>query len=182
MIQRNFRHLGWSVVALALTLAACAQQERTAAPSVETKTFALTPATASVKVSFLTGELKDLRVVEGVEQGTGTVVEPPKLRATLKLKNSAPDQTVRLLSARIEYGDMEGQPIPLAEGRRDTGFKFYGYQDRLDPGMETSQDIDVPFPAAALKDKTLRDIRLEVSYIPTPYREDTATVRVSLAE
>ncbi|MBI4608250.1 MAG: hypothetical protein HY726_04500 [Candidatus Rokubacteria bacterium] len=173
--------LRWGAVALALGLTGCAQQQATS-PSIEAKTFALKPATASVKVSFLTGELKDLKVIERVEQGTGRVVDPPKLRATLTLKNPTSDQAARLISARIRYADVDGKPIPLADGRGDTSFKFYGYQERLDPGMEASQDIEVPFPAAALEEKKLGDIRLELSYIPTPYREETISIRVSLAE
>jgi hypothetical protein len=48
--------------------------------------------------------------------------------------------------------------------------------------METSQDIAVPFPAAALKEKKLGDIRLELSYIPTAYRIEAAKIPVSLGE
>jgi len=110
-------------------------------------------------------------------------VDPPKLRATLKLKNSSENQAARLISGKIEYADAQGKLIPLAEGRGDTSFKFYSYgPDRLDPGLETSQSIEVPFPAAPLKDKTLRDIRLELSYIPTPYKEETVHIQVSLGK
>jgi hypothetical protein len=42
-----------------------------------------------VKASLLTGEFQDMKVSERVEQGTGTLVEAPKLRATLKLKNTS---------------------------------------------------------------------------------------------
>lgn len=72
--------------------------------------------------------------------------------------------------------------LPLAKDRGNASFKFYGFQERLDPGMEISQDIEVPFPTAALKEKKLGDIRLELSYIPTPYRAETSNIRVSLVE
>ncbi|MBI3029669.1 MAG: hypothetical protein HYY64_09180 [Candidatus Rokubacteria bacterium] len=48
--------------------------------------------------------------------------------------------------------------------------------------MEIAQDIEVPLPVAALREKELRDTRLELSYIPTPYREETATIRVSVRQ
>src|SRR3989337_2639143 len=48
--------------------------------------------------------------------------------------------------------------------------------------MGSSPDVDVPFPAAALAGKTLGDIRLEMTYLPTPYREEAVAVRVSLAK
>lgn len=181
---RGKRWKVWGIAALALGmgLAGCGQQAaQSTAPEIQHKTFALTPATVSVKASFLTGQLEDLKVTERVEQGTGKVVDPPKLRARLRLKNASADQAARLVSGRIEYTDPEGKPIPLAEGRGDTNFKFHSYSnDRLDPGMETSQDIDVPFPAVALKEKKLRDIRLELAYIPTPYREESVHIPVSL--
>jgi len=165
-------------------LTGCGQQEqKAAAPQVEEKTFALTPATARVKATFLTGELQDMKVTERVEKGSGKMVDPPKLWATLKLKNTSENQAARLIVGKIEYADAEGKAIPLAEGRGDTSFKFYSYQtERLDPGMETTQSIEVPFPAAALKEKKLRDIRLELTYIPTPYKEETVNIQVSVGQ
>ena len=38
-----------------------------------------------------------------------------------------------------------------------------------DPGQEASQPLDVDFPAEALKAKKLKEIRLELAYIPSPY-------------
>lgn len=181
MKRPHARSLWGGALALALGLTACAQQDQAAAPAIEDKTFSLTPAASPVKISFLTAELKDLQVVERVDRETGKVTDPPKLRARLTVKNSSSDQAALLVSGRIDYVDVEGRPIPLVEGREDTGFTFYGYQQRLDPGMDSSQDIEVPFPAAALKDRKLRDIGLELSYIPTPYREDRARISVSLA-
>lgn len=181
-VQGNAWIAWWGAALVAAGLAACGQQEQgTTAPQVEERTFAVTPSTASVKAAFLTGELQDLKVSERVDKGTGKVVDPPKLRATLKLKNTSESQAARLIAGKIEYADVEGQLIPLAEGRADTSFRFYSYQtDRLDPGMETTQSIEVPFPAAALRDKKLRDLRLELTYIPTPYKEETVNIQISL--
>ncbi|MBI2001646.1 MAG: hypothetical protein HYS69_10780 [candidate division NC10 bacterium] len=61
-------------------------------------------------------------------------------------------------------------------------FKFSSYQERLDPGMEVTQNIEVPFPAAALKEQKLRDIRLELAYIPTPYKEEVVSIPVSVGK
>ena len=170
-------------LALGAVLAGCAQQETAATPRIVEKTFALTPATVPLRVSALRGELTGLRVVERINEDTKQVVDAPKLRGTLKLKNATDDQSVRLLAAKIAYVDTDGKPITLAEDRRDTSFKFYSYQpDRLDPGMESSHDVDVPFPAAALAGKTLGDIRLEMTYLPTPYREEEVAIPVSLAK
>jgi hypothetical protein len=41
--------------------------------------------------------------------------------------------------------------------------------------------VDVPFPAAALNGKTLTEIRLSVTYLPAPYREESVEIPVVLA-
>ena len=181
LTRRNAWILGLGT-ALAAALAAFGQKaDQSATPQVNEKTFSLTPASADVKASFLTGKLQDLKVTDRVEQGSGKVVDPPRLHATLKLKNTSTDQTARLISGKIEYMDADGKPISLAEARRDTSFTLPSYQsDRLDPGKDVSQDIEVPFPSAALKEKKLRDIRLELTYIPMPYKEETVQMHVSL--
>jgi len=38
----------------------------------------------------------------------------------------------------------------------------------------------VDFPAEALKAKTLKEIRLELAYIPSPYKEETVNLPVSI--
>ncbi|MBI3031532.1 MAG: hypothetical protein HYY64_18685 [Candidatus Rokubacteria bacterium] len=169
------------VLALSAGATSCSQQDRAAVPTIEDKSFTLTPAVTPVKISFLTAELKDVQVVERVDRETGKVTDPPKLRAKLTVKNTSSDQAALVVSGRIDYLDVEGRPIPLAEDRQDPSFTFYGYQERLDPGEDTSQSIEVPFPVAGLKDRKLRDIGLELSYIPIPYREESARISVSLA-
>ena len=63
---------GAAVIAAALT--ACGQQEQQVGePQVEEKTFALTPSTAAVKATFLTGELQDMKVTERVEKGANEI-------------------------------------------------------------------------------------------------------------
>jgi hypothetical protein len=171
---------GGGSLALVAVLVACGQeQEKAAAPAVEDMTVALAPSAAPVRVAFLAGELNELQVTARVEPGTGRLVTPPVLKARLKLKNDSPDQAAQLVSGRIEYVDREGNPIPLEEHRGAAAFRFWG-PDRLDPGMETNQTIEVPFPADALEQKNLRDIRLGLTYLATPYREQAVSLPVAL--
>jgi hypothetical protein len=170
---------------LSVTLAACSQPvgRGTASSGMqqEEKAFALAPDHVSVRTAFLTGELQDLRVSERVDRGTSNVVDPPWLHATLKLKNVSADQTARLIGGRIEYMDSERKLISLAKERKDTTFSFATYpSDRLDPGMETSQAIEVPFPSEAVAPAKLRDIRLKLTYTPLPYKEESVTIPVSV--
>jgi hypothetical protein len=90
-------------------------------------------------------------------------------------------QTVRLVAGTIQYIDAQGQPIKLEESRTEPTLKFATYGcDRLDPGQEATQSLDVDFPAEALKAKKLKEIRLELAYIPSPYREETVNFIVSI--
>lgn len=184
MNRRRWGIVGLGVGVLGLALTACSQQQGQVAASnaqpIE-KRFTLKPASATVRVAFLAGQLQDLRVSEEVEANTGKVVEPPLLHATLKLKNVSGDQAARLISGKLQYLGPDGKPFQLAADRRDTGFTFSTYQtDRLDPGMQTSQDIEVPFPAAALENHTLQDIRVELTYTPLPFKEESVTIPVSV--
>jgi hypothetical protein len=173
------------VVGLAVvSLSACSQSERATVattPRIEERTFQLTPPQVSVKAGFLVGEFADLRVSERIEQGTGRVVEAPKLVGNLQLKNASDDQAARPLGGQVTYFDEAGKPIHLSEGRSEATFEFPYYQDRLDPGKATTARLDVPFPAAALKDKHLGEVRLELSYIPIPIWQETMNVKVALS-
>jgi len=171
---------------LGLALAACGQQQgqATVASNAQPteKTFALKPNSAIVQVAFLAGQLQNLRVSEQVAANTGKVVDPPLLHATLKLKNVSADQAARLISGKLQYLGPDGKPILPAEDRRDTGFTFDTYQtNRLDPGMQTSQEIEVPFPGAALENNALQDIRLELTFTPLPYKQESVTVPISVS-
>ncbi len=59
-------------------------------------------------------------------------------------------------------------------------FSAYGGGERLDPGQDGTQSLDVHFPAEALKAKKLKEIRLELAYIPSPYREESINFTVSI--
>jgi hypothetical protein len=54
--------------------------------------------------------------------------------------------------------------------------------ERLDPGQEATQAMDVDFPAEALQSKKLKTIRLELVYLPSSYREETANFAVSIGD
>jgi uncharacterized membrane protein YeaQ/YmgE (transglycosylase-associated protein family) len=158
-----------------------APQPAAIAAVVEDKTYTVTPAVMAVKAGIVTGEVTDMKVTERVEQGSGRVVSPAKLTAKVVLKNSSTDQTVRLVAGKIQYIDAHGQPIKLEDTRTEPTLKFASYgSERLDPGQEATQSLDVDFPAEALKAKMLKEVRLELAYIPSPYHEETVRFIVSI--
>ncbi len=157
------------------------QPAATAASVVEDKTYKVTPAAMKVEAGLVTGEVTDMKVIERVEQGSNRVVSPAKLTAHLLLRNSSPDQAVRLVAGKILYIDAQGQPIKLEDMRTEPTLRFATYgTDRLDPGQEATQSLDVDFPAEALKAGKLKEIRLELAYIPSPYHEETVNFVVSI--
>jgi len=108
---------------------------------------------------------------------------PAKLSGKLVLKNVSSDQTLRLIGGKVLYIDMQGKPIKLEENRTAPMLRIassYGSQERLDPGQDSTQTLDADFPAAALGAKKLKEIRLELSYIPSSFREEALNFNVSI--
>ena len=170
-----------AVAAMAL---GCAQQQSGPSVVIEDKVYAVTPDSVSVKAGIMTGQVTEMKVTERIEKGSGNVVLPAKLSGKLLLKNSSADQTVRLIEGKIQFIDAQGQPIKVEEKRVAPAFKFssYGMAERLDPGQETTQSVDVDFPAEALQAKKLKTIRLELVYLPSSYREETVNLAVSIGD
>jgi uncharacterized membrane protein YeaQ/YmgE (transglycosylase-associated protein family) len=174
--------LGAALVAAMLWMnLAPSQQPAATAAVVEDKSYPVTPPTLRVKAGIITGEVADMKVTERIEKGSDRVVAPAKLTGILRLKNTSPNQTVRLISGRIRYVDAQGQPIKLEDMRTEPAVKFASSSnDRLDPGQETTEAMDVDFPAEALKAARMSAIRLELAYITSPYREETVNFPVSI--
>ena len=153
------------------------------APVVSDKVYTVTPDSVKVTAGIVTGELTEMKVTERVEEGTGRIVSPAKLTGKLVLKNISADQTVRLIAGKILYIDVQGQPIQLKEDRTDPTISVgssYGAPERLDPGKDVTQTVDANFPVDALKAKKLKEIRLGLSYIPSPFMEEKLDFVVSI--
>jgi hypothetical protein len=77
--------------------------------------------------------------------------------------------------------DANGQRIKLDSAHADPIVKFTTYgNERLDPGQDASQVLDVEFPVEALKANRLKEIRLELAYVASPFREETVNFIVSI--
>jgi hypothetical protein len=162
----------------AMTLG-CSQQSSGPAVVIEDKVYTVTPAAVKVKAGIVTGNVTEMKVTERVEKGSGRIVSPAKLTGKLVLKNSSKDQAVRLVGGKIQYIDAQGQPIKLAEAQTEPTIRFATYgAETLDPGKDATQTMDVDFPAEALKAKKLKEIRLELVYIPSPYKEEAVNFTV----
>jgi hypothetical protein len=168
------------VAAMTTMTLGCSQPSGTAVV-IEDKVYTVTPAGITVKAGIVTGNVTEMKVMERVEKGSGTVVAPAKLTGTLKLKNSSTNQAVRLITGKILYIDVQGQPIKIEAARTEPIIKFATYgAETLDPGKDATQSLNVDFPAEALKAKKLKEIRLEFAYIPSPYKEETINFTVAI--
>jgi hypothetical protein len=170
-----------AMVAATVTLVGCAQKPPGAVSVIEDKTYTVTPSSVPVSAGIVVGELTELKVTERVEQGSGRIETPARLSGTLKLKNTSKDQTVRLIGADLRYIDKAGQVIKLEDERTAPTIRFStAKSDRLDPGQETNDAVLVDFPAEALKQNTLKDISLAITYLPSAYRHETVNLAVSI--
>jgi len=168
-------------IAVAAMTLGCSQQPAGTVAVIEDKVYTVTPAAVKVKAGIVTGEVTEMKVTERVERGSGTVVAPAKLTGKLVLKNSSTNQTVRLVMGKIQYIDAQGQAIKLSEAQTEPTIKFATYgAEQLGPGQDATQSVDVDFPAEALKAKKLKEIRLDLAYIPSPYKEETVNFTVSI--
>jgi hypothetical protein len=169
--------------AMAAALLGCSPKAPSTALVVEDKVYAVTPPAITVKAGIVTAELTEMKVTERVEKDSGRIDTPAKLTGKLKLQNSSPDQTVRLISGKLVYVDMQGQPIKIEEARTEPTIRFTSVNSsQLDPGQDATQSIDVDFPAEALKTKTMREIRLDLVYAPAAYRQESAKVAVTIGK
>lgn len=180
----------WKRIGLIAVLAPLAAANVGCTPSakatpmlIEDKVYTVTPAAVTVKAGIVTGEVTEMKVTEQIEKASGRVESPARLSGSLKLKNTSADQTVRLIGGKIQYIDAKGMPIKLENSRTEPTLRFSTYSsnaERLDPGQDATQVLDLEFPAEALKAKKLKEIRLELVYLPSPYKEEKATFTVSI--
>jgi len=175
-----------AMTVVAATGFGCAQKPSTPAAVIEDKIYAVSPDQVTVKTGIVTGEITEMKVTERVEQGSGRVDSPAKLTGKLKLTNSSSDQTVRMLGGKLIFIDDQGQVIKIEQARTEPLLKFPSSfnngADRLDPGQDATQAVEVDFPAEALKAKKLKEIRLELAYIPSAYKMQTANFSVSIGD
>lgn len=175
----------WMAVTLTVvsaTLLGCAPKVAVAPAVIDDKVYAVTPTTLDVKSGPITGTITDLKVTQRIEQGTGRIDAPAKLTGVLKLKNESADQSVRLLEAKISYIGSDDQAMKLEDNRADLSVRLSSSMnnDRMDPGQDISQPVSVDFPVAALDANKLKEIHLDLVYLPAQYKKETASVTVSI--
>ncbi len=142
-------------------------------PACPPQAFAITPASAPVRAGIVAGEIAELRVKDG---------DAARLLGTLFLRNTSERHSVRLVSGTIRFLDSRWSPIRFHDGRTAASFTFSASgTERLDPGHEARQGVEVPCPAEALEAGALKGLRLEIAYVSSPVREEAVSFAVSIA-
>jgi hypothetical protein len=169
--------------AVAAALVGCTPKTPGVTTVIEDKAYSVTPPAMTVKAGIVVAELTEMKVTERIEKESGSIETPAKLTGKLKLRNSSSDQTVRLISGNIVYVDQRGEPIKVEEARTEAVIRFTsGTSSQLDPGQDTTQSINVDFPANALKAQALKEIRVDLVYAPTAYRRESGKLAVTIRQ
>jgi hypothetical protein len=176
-----------AAAAAALALAGCSQKgPETAAPQISEHVFGLTPGSIKVKSGIVGGELSGMKVTERVEEGSGRVDYGPKLSGRLVLRNLSTDKSVLIDGGKLVFADAADKPIAMPPEATPPsirlGDSYNSTSARLDPGQELTRDIDVDFPADALKPGQLREIRVQLRYTAAPFRRDLLEFPVTLSK
>ena len=172
-----------AVVGLAgLALVACGPQGVVEVSKEETRTSALEPNKIPVAGAPLRVEAGDLKVVETVEKASGKVLSAPRLKGTLKLENVGTDQTLRLVRGEVAYIGGDGRAIPVGADQDKPALKFSGYSssESLDPGQKNDQTLDVAYPAGAAAAKSVKSIRIQVTYVSSPHKTQNFEIPVKI--
>jgi len=174
--------MGTLVGLAVLALASCGQEAPVQVSKEETRTTSIEPNKITVAGSPLRVEAGDLKVMETVEKASGKVVSTPRLKGTLKLENVGTDQTLRLLRGEVAYIGGDGKAIPVGSDQDKPALKFGGYSssDGLDPGQKNDQTIDVAYPSGAVAAKSVKSIRIHVTYVSSPHKTQNFEIPVKM--
>lgn len=118
-------------------------------------------------------ELSDLKVATTVDTASKEIVETPSLGGNIKITNKSKD-ILDIQGVTLEYLDEAGKPIPFKSG--DKISKVSSYWKPIKPEETFEGSIDATIPRAAVKEKALGKIEINVVYIPSPLKRETLTL------
>ena len=164
-------------VAMALSLVigfwGCAKEQKVEAPKQEQVTKNLVPPKVEVKGQNFLLALSDLKVAMTVDTASKEIVETPRLTGNIKITNTSKD-ILDIQGVTLEYLDEGGKPIPFKSG--DKISKVTSYWQTIKPEKNYEGSIDATIPRAAVKEKVLGKIEINVVYVPTPLKRETLTL------
>lgn len=166
-----------SLTLLALSLAfgflGCSKEQKVEPPKQERVEKNLVPPKAEAKGENLLVELNDLKVITTVDLASKEMVETPSLRGYIKITNKSKD-IVDIQAVTLEYLDEAGKVISFKSGEKIA--KASLFSKAIKPEESFDGSLDVTIPRAAIKDKTLSKIEINLVYVPSPLKRVTLTL------
>ena len=143
-------------------------------PKQEKITKSLVPATTEIRGQNFSAKLTDLKAEMTVDIASKEIVDTPNLRGHIKVTNMSKD-IVDIQAATLEYLDEAGKPIAFKSGEKISKVTSY-WLKIIKPGESVEGSIDATIPRAAVKEKALGKIEINLVYIPSPLRRETLTL------
>ena len=162
---------------LAIGFIGCSKEQKVEAPKQEQITKNLVPPKAELRGQNFLVELNDLKVAMTVDAGSKEIVETPSLKGNVKITNASKD-IMDIQAVTLEYLDDAGKPISFKSGEKIA--KASLFLKAIKPGEITEGSLDVTIPRAAVKEKTLSKIEVNLVYIPSPLKREVLTVSEKL--
>ena len=160
-------------LSLIIGIFGCAKEQKVEAPKQERIEKSLVPSKAEAKGQNFSVELSDLKVATTVDTASKEIVETPSLNGNIKITNKSKD-ILDIQGVTLEYLDEAGKPIPFKSG--DKISKVSSYWKPIKPEETFEGSIDATIPRAAVKEKALGKIEINVVYIPSPLKRETLTL------
>jgi hypothetical protein len=162
-------------IALSLVIGflGCAKEQKVEAPKQERITKKLVPPKAEAKGQNFLVELSDLEVSAIVDTASKEIIETPNLRGHIKITNQSKD-ILDVQAVTLEYLDEAGKPIAFKSGEKIS--KVSSYWKPIKPEETFEGSVDATIPRAAVKEKALGKIEINVVYIPSPLKRETLTL------
>jgi len=151
----------------------CSKEQKVEAPKQEQIAKNLIPAKVEVKGENFLLELNDLKVAMTVDTTSKEIVETPSLKGNVKITNLSKD-ILDIQAITLDYLDEAGKPIAFKSGEKIA--KANVYLKAIKPGEFTEGSLDVTIPRAAVKEKTLSKIEVNLVYVPSPLKREVLTL------
>ena len=164
-------------LSLAIGVLGCSKEQKVEAPKQEQITKNLVPPKAGLRGQNFFVELSDLKVTTTVDIASKEIVETPSLRGNVKITNISKD-ILDIQAVTLEYLDEAGKPIAFKSGEKIA--KASMFLKAIKPGEVTEGSLDVTIPRAAVKEKALGKIEINLVYVPSPLKREVLTLSEKL--
>ena len=163
----------FAALSLVVGFYGCSKEQKAEAPKQEQITKNLVPPRAEVKGQNFNVELNDLKVAMTVDTASKEIVETPSLKGNVKITNMSKD-ILDIQAVTLEYLDDAGNPIAFKSGEKIA--KASLFLKAIKPGETTEGSLDVTIPRAAVKEKALGKLEVNLVYVPSPLKREVLTL------